>query len=31
MKVFVNGQVDTTIIGAKSKPALEIDLAKYIN
>ena len=30
MKVFVNGEVTKTIIGAKPKPALEHDLADYI-
>jgi thioredoxin 1 len=30
MKVFVNGEVAKTIIGAKPKPALEADLAAYI-
>lgn len=30
MKVFKNGEVDTTIIGAKPKPALEQDLAAYL-
>lgn len=30
MKVFVNGEVAKTIIGAKPKPALEHDLADYI-
>jgi thioredoxin 1 len=30
MKVFNKGQVETTIIGAKPKFALEQDLAKYI-
>ena len=30
MKVFQNGEVVTTIIGAKPKPALERDLAAFI-
>ncbi|WP_402845054.1 thioredoxin [Microbacterium sp. GXS0129] len=30
MKVFNAGQVETTIIGAKGKPALEADLAAYL-
>ena len=30
MKVFVNGRVDTTIIGAKRRRALERDLRKYL-
>lgn len=30
MKVFQNGQVVKTIIGAKPKPALEADLAAFI-
>ncbi|WP_040167976.1 thioredoxin [Microbacterium gorillae] len=30
MKVFVNGAVETSIIGAKPKHALEADLAAYI-
>lgn len=30
MKVFVGGEVQQTIIGAKPKPALEADLAAYI-
>jgi len=30
MKVFVGGEVDKTVIGAKPKPALEQDLAKYL-
>ncbi|MGK2853066.1 MAG: thioredoxin [Microbacteriaceae bacterium] len=31
MKVFQAGQVVTTIIGAKPKPALEADLAAFIS
>ena len=30
MKVFTGGEVKTTIIGAKGKPALEADLADYL-
>ena len=30
MKVFQGGEVKTTIIGAKPKPALEQDLAAFI-
>jgi len=30
MKVFTNGEVATTIIGAKPKPALEQDLAAFL-
>ena len=30
MKVFNKGEVETTIIGAKPKVALEADLAKYL-
>lgn len=30
LKVFVNGEVATTIVGAKPKPALEADLAAYL-
>ncbi|WP_105566687.1 thioredoxin [Microbacterium halophytorum] len=30
MKVFKDGEVATTIIGAKPKPALEQDLAEFI-
>lgn len=30
MKVFQGGEVKTTIIGAKPKPALEADLADFI-
>ena len=30
MKVFQNGEVATTIIGAKPKQALEQDLAEYL-
>lgn len=30
MKVFTGGQVATTIIGAKPKPALEQDLAEFL-
>jgi thioredoxin 1 len=30
MKVFQNGEVVKTVIGAKPKPALEADLAAYI-
>lgn len=31
MKVFRNGQVELTVIGAKPKPVLEADLAAYIS
>jgi len=31
MKVFQNGEVVKTVIGAKPKPALEADLAAYIS
>lgn len=30
MKVFQNGEVATTIVGAKPKPALEQDLAEFL-
>ncbi|GAB2528872.1 thioredoxin [Paramicrobacterium agarici] len=30
MKVFSGGEVATTVIGAKPKPALEADLAAYL-
>ena len=31
MKVFKGGEVVKTIIGAKPKPAIEADLAEYLN
>ena len=31
MKVFQNGEVVKTVIGAKPKPALEADLAAYLS